>query len=152
MADWALFIGVPFGNLQPLKGFKLAEDVAEEFTSTTADLVAKGCDGNALMTALHMANTAQVSPFPSATKVKAISKRMRDLAKNISELEKTNFLVWQTREIVGQSKMSEDDDVSHQCFPILLCPSGWVSAPKCMTSGSRWREGKYHLEGNSSVV
>jgi hypothetical protein len=68
MADWALFIGVPFGNLQPLKGFKLAEDVAEEFVSTTEDLVAKGCDGNALMTALCMANTVEVHTIPSCYK------------------------------------------------------------------------------------
>ena len=124
MADWAIFIGVPFGNLQPLKGFKLAENVAKEFMSTTVDLVAKGCDGNALMTALYMANTAQVPPFPSATKVKAIAKRMRDLATDISELEKTNFLVWQTREIVRQSKISEDDDVS-LVFPYFALPK-WL--------------------------
>jgi len=124
MADWAIFIGVPFGNLQPLKGFKLGEDVAEEFMSTTEDLVAKGCDGNALMTSLFMANTVEVPPFPPATKVKAIAKRMRDLATDISELEKTNFLVWQTREIVRQSKMSEYDDVS-RVFPHFALPK-WL--------------------------
>lgn len=125
MADWALFIGVPFGNLQPLKGFRLAEEVAEEFRSTTADLVARGCDENALMTALYMANTVQVPPFPSATKVKAIAKRMRDLATDILEVEKTNFLVWQTQEIVRQSKMSEDDDVS-LVFPHFALPK-WLN-------------------------
>ncbi len=124
MADWALFIGVPFGNLQPLKGCRLTEGASEEFMATTMDLVAKGCDGNALMTALHMANTVQVPPFPSATKVKAIAKRMRDLAKDISELEETNFLVWQTREIVRQSKITEDDDVS-LVFPHFALPK-WL--------------------------
>jgi hypothetical protein len=124
MADWALFIGVPFGNLEPLKGFKLGEAVGEEFMAIAWDLVAKGCDGNALMTALNMANTVQVPPFPSAARVKAIAKRMRDLAKDISELEKTNFLVWQTRQIVRQSKLSEDDEAS-LVFPHFALPK-WL--------------------------
>lgn len=61
-------------------------------------LVAAGCDQRALVTALWMANAVQVESFPNATKVRSLAKRMRDLAYEISRLEASNFLVWQTEQ------------------------------------------------------
>lgn len=124
MADWAVFIAAPSGNLQPLRGFKVAEADQEEFISIFMGLVDDGCDEKALKTALWMANTIQVPPFPRAPRVKLLAKKLRALADEISRLEKTNFLVWQTREIVRQSNVSENADVS-LALPYFALPK-WL--------------------------
>ncbi|GEM_PF-4793690 len=90
MADWVITMAVP-SNGYPLRRYNVAKRDRQEFESIFEGLLLKGCDRKAPITALWMANTLWVEPLPNTKKVKMAAKKMRVLAQEILELEKTGF-------------------------------------------------------------
>jgi len=125
MADWAIAMAVP-SNGEPLKRLRVRKSGFPTFKTTFRKLLLKGCDHKALMTALCMANTIWVRPLPTAGRVKAAVKRMRELAEEIAELEKTQFHILQQRQVVKESGLGPEDveDLS-LAFPQIALPK-WL--------------------------
>jgi hypothetical protein len=125
MADMAIAMAVP-SNGEPLKRLNFRRSGMQTFKTTFKELLLKGCDHKALLTALCMANTIWVRPLPTARRVKAAAKRMRELAEEITELEKTEFLILQHRQVVTESGLGpEDVDDLSLAFPQLALPK-WL--------------------------
>jgi hypothetical protein len=102
MVDWAVFIALPRGNLEPLNRYRVLPEDRDVFKKKLRELVAAGCDQRALVTALWMANTVQVESFPSATRIRSLAKRVRDLADEISRLEASHFMAYQNEDAVSK--------------------------------------------------
>ena len=119
-------MALPRGNLQPLRPYRVLPEDLDTFKRTLRELVAAGCDERALVTALWMAKTVQVESFPNATRVRSLAKRMRDFADEISRLEASNFLAWQTEQAISKSGRGPEDveDVS-LAFPHFALPK-WL--------------------------
>ena len=125
MADSAIAMAVP-SNGEPLERLKVRRSDLRTFRTTFEELLLKGCDHKALMTALCMANTMWVRPLPTARRVKASVKRMRELAEEIAELEKTQFHILQQRQVVKETGLGpEDVDDLSLAFPQLALPN-WL--------------------------
>ena len=126
MVDWAVFIALPRGNLEPLNRYRVLPEDRDVFKKKLRELVAAGCDQRALVTALWMANTVQVESFPSATRIRSLAKRARDLADEISRLEASHFMAYQNEEAVSKSGRGQEDidDIS-MAFPHFALPK-WL--------------------------
>jgi len=106
MADWTVFQSVPSVR-DPLERYKVAESNRKRFEKDFQFLLAKGCNGQALETALRMAATIRVKVLPSSRRVKAVVEKMRALAKEMSELESSYFLIAQESEEINRESPSE---------------------------------------------
>lgn len=133
MADSAIAMAVP-SNCEPLKNLEIRKSDWQTFKDAFRELLLKGCDHKALWTALCMANTITVRPLPTARRVKAAVKRMRELAGEIAELEKTQFHILQQRQVVKERGIGPED------FDDLSLELPQFALPKWLEEGARMYE------------
>jgi len=129
----AIAMAVP-SNAEPLKQLKIQRSDLQTFKDGFRKLLIEGCDHKALMTALCMANTISVRPLPTARRVKAAVKRMRELAQEIADLEKTQFHILQQRQVVKERGIGPED------FDDLSLTFPQFALPKWLQEGARMYE------------
>lgn len=86
----------------PLEQYEVASD-RRKFEEDFEFLLGKGCDALALEAALCMAKTMRVRVMPKAGRVRAVADKMRALAKELSELESSYFLIAQESEELNRN-------------------------------------------------
>jgi DDE superfamily endonuclease len=97
MADWAMSASLPPFKY-PLEQYEVAVSRREEFEQDFQFLLGKGCDTLALEAALCMAKAMRAGVMPKAGRVRGVAEKLRALAREISELESSYFLIAQESE------------------------------------------------------
>jgi transposase len=108
MADWAMSVSLPSVKY-PLEQYEVAVSRREEFEEDFQFLLGKGCDALALEAALCMAKTMRARVMPKAGKVRVVADKVRALAREISELESSYFLIAQESEELNRGTSIPQD-------------------------------------------
>ena len=108
MADWAMSVSLPSVKY-PLEQYEVAASGREDFEEEFRFLVGKGCEAVALEAALCMAKTMRARVMPKAEKVRVGAEKLRALARELSELESSYFLIAQESEELNRGTDIQQD-------------------------------------------